>query len=299
MPKKGLTFLIILALALAGLSIYLFKTLLDNAKAQANVAPAPQPEQMEMQKVLIAKEDIPMGKPIGLLDVDTVDFPQKFTPPGALKSMDDLNGKLSAQLIPKGDILLDKKVALPNQLPRASMIVEPGRRLVSIRVDDIKANGYLVKNGDYVDLVGTFPIPDGMAKPGDTANKNLTVTFLQRVKIFDIIYGDEAGSTGQETSGTGPGVGKGKNPAGDKRMARGTATATFDVTPHEAELILTAEGQASNLMLMLRRFDDETITPPPSDLYKDLITNLSGESARKKVEEAPVQPAPQPRKRVL
>ncbi len=299
MPKRGLTFLIILALALAGLSLYVFKTLLDNAKAQAKVVEAPQVEHMDMQKVLIAKEDIPMGKPVGLLDVETVDFPQKFVPPGALKSMEDLNGKLTAQLIPKGDILLDKKVANPSQLPRASMIVEPGRRLVSIRVDDIKANGYMVKNGDYVDLVGTFPIPDGLAKPGDTANKNLTVTFMQRVKVFDIIYGDEAGGTGQEASGTAAGAGKGKNPAADKRMARGTATATFDVTPHEAELILSAEGQASNLMLMLRRFDDETITPPPSDLYKDLITNLSGESTRKKVEEPPVQPAPQPRKRVL
>ena len=288
--------MILIALVLGALSIYLFKILLDAEKEKAKIAQPAAQEKVELQKVLVTKDDIPMGKAVGSLDVDIVDYPVRLVPPGALTNTDQLSGKLTAALIPKGDVISDKKVVLPSQLPRASMIVEHGRRLLSIRVDEIKANGFLVKNGDFVDLMGTFGIPDGLAKGGDVNSRTLTVTFLQRVKVFDIIYGNDVGNSGQ-----GDKPGQRADGGGDRRLARGT-TATFDVTTKEAELIMSADGQAQGggLMLVLRRPDDEVIDPPPSELHKQLIGALQGENTRKKVEEPlPVAPVAPARKKIL
>jgi len=294
MGKKGFIFLLLLALFLAGVSILLVKKLLDAAR----VPPPPPPVQVitqtvDMVKVLVAKEDIPLGKPVGATNVDVVDMPKNIVAETALRSPDELVGRFAAQYIPRGDIIMQSKAVPPSQLPRASLIIEPGHRLISVRVDEIRANSFLVKNGDYVDLMGNFNVTDDLVKRGGGKPYagTLPVIFMQRVKVFDIVSGNDAGGTGPQ--------GKGSDvSAGDRRLAKGT-TATFDVTPRDAEIIMAGESKCSGLCLVLRRIDDEVITPPPSDMYRSIIDSLTGQNQVKEEAPPPAPAAPVQRKKVL
>jgi Flp pilus assembly protein CpaB len=101
----------------------------------------------------------------------------------------------------------------------------------------------------------------------------ITVTFLQRVRVFDIIHGISGASAGDEQS--------------NQRLAQGT-TATFEVTPEEADIISNAETIASSLWLVLRRFDDEAVRAQRSPLEEKIIASLK----RTNIKAPPPPPEP-------
>lgn len=277
--NKSFTILIGLALLLGAGSLFLIKRLVETEreKAKALLPPptAAQEPTVEMSSVLVVKENLETGTPLTDMNVGIEQLPKKVVPEGALTSMEQIKDRFAVQNLFKGQVLFDAEARTREELPKASLMITPGKRLISVRVDEVKANGFMIKNGDFVDLVGGFEVPAEMLPPSADRplGNRITVTFLQRVRIFDIVHGTSGNPQDNQNQGAG-------------RMAMGT-TATFEVSPQEADIITNAESTASSIWLVLRRFDDETITAPKTDLEKNIIASLL-----RTTPEAPVAPPP-------
>jgi pilus assembly protein CpaB len=275
--NKSFTILVVLALFLGLGSLFLIRKLVESEKAKALAnAPAQTPtKQVETRDVLFVKDNLETGTPLTDLNVGVTKVPVDLVPESALTSLDQIKDRFAMQNLFKGEFLLDGKARTRDQLPKASLMITPGKRLISVRVDEVKASGFMIKNGDFVDLVGSFEVKEEMLAPGSELpiGSRITVTFLQRVRVFDIIHGISGASAGDEQS--------------NQRLAQGT-TATFEVTPEEADIISNAETIASSLWLVLRRFDDEAVRAQRSPLEEKIIASLK----RTNIKAPPPPPEP-------
>jgi Flp pilus assembly protein CpaB len=288
-------------------SVFLIKQFVEvekrnlQANAKANV------EQVETGPVLVATTDISPAKPFDQLNYKIVQVPKVLIPETALSKPEDLEGKLSSVLIAKGDMILSSKASVPELLPRVSFMLEAGRRLVSVPVNEIATSGFVIKNGDYVDLVGNFPADKDLLGPQqELFGRVVAVTFLQRVKVVDIFKGEvtalpEADPNAKTAPkpGVTPGTQGGVGSQG-KRLGEGTI-ATFDVTPEQAELVMGASrASAGAITLILRGFDDNVIREITNPLHQKIISGLKQEQTRSVASPAPVAAPPAPsRKKVL
>lgn len=271
--NKAFNFLILAAVLLAGVSIFLIYQYVESEKQRVK-AEAPTTAELDMKTVYIAKIDIKTGTELADLNVQPNDMPAKYVPATAVTKKEDIEDKVSAHFIPAGDILMQAKVTSRENLGRAAQMIPKGKRLVTISVNSESSSAYLIKNGDYVDLVGIFNGSD---------DKPLPVVLMQRLEVFDIQHGNEVSSGNPEDTPK-------------ARMGRGN-NATFIVTPKEAEIIRKAEAEANQLTLLLRRPDDEEIveiamTPESERILKQ----IRGEEVEEEIIEEPepdIEPEPE------
>ncbi|MDR0532433.1 MAG: Flp pilus assembly protein CpaB [Verrucomicrobiales bacterium] len=285
--NKGFNLLIVVAVIAAAICIYLVIKVVDSANQQTQkaLAQARNNQAVETETILVAKQDISIGQTFKKEDVDTKDFPKTLVPATALHKFEDLNGKVSQTFIPQGDLLLSVKVGTIEQLPRPSLQVTVGSRLVTIRVDDTKGNAYLVRNGDYVDLLLTVDVPKYTKDAdGQWLNVSATKTLLQNVKVFDVDHGTVVVSD--------PNGGKGQAPEG-QRLGMGS-TATFEVSPEDAEIIINAENKGK-ISLMLRRYDDRSVADTKGYVETQLTEDIKPYT-QVPVEQKPAAPEPPKKK---
>ncbi len=295
--NKSFNFLIIAALLLGVASIFLIIKYVDaRVKKASEAAPT---KEYTMKPVIVAKEAIVAGDSFTKYNTEIRTMPDEFLPPNVISDLEELTEKIALYSIPVGDMLLTSKVGQPTQLPKASAIIQKGKRLITIPVDDQSAAGYTVKNGDHVDLVGIFNVtPDLIEREEAPIGGSLGVTFLQRVEVFDIIHGSSANAGEAGNQGMTDGA-ESTEVASAGRLAQGT-TATFMVSPQEAEVILAASTVAESIYMMLRRYDDEEITPQPSTLHERIANRMTGELEKAVVETAPVVvPVEEPKKKIV
>jgi Flp pilus assembly protein CpaB len=306
MKNKAFNVLIILALLLGAASLFLIKKYIETEKNKYKVAaPVPQSVKVETAKVLVATNDIPPAKAFDVLSYKVVDMPKPLVPPSALSQASDLNGRLSAYFIPKGDMILRAKAVLPAQLPRASFMIEPGHRIISVPVSELATSGFVVKNGDYVDLVGNFPVSREMLAPGqELFGSVIAVTFMQRVKVVDIFKGEvqaigDRDTTPKDPAATGTPPAKTSSMGNQgRRLGEGTI-ATFDVTPEQAELIMGAVKASQGIYLVLRNYDDKEERVISNPMHQRIIAGLKQQQAKQAPPPAAPAPAAQTRKKVL
>ena len=144
-----------------------------------------------------------------------------------------------------------------------SAVVSPGMRAVSIAISAQTASGGFIAPGDYVDVMLSIQhditqydengkkAPAGtpaMLPDGDTMVKYSTETVLRNVKVLAI---DQ--SLGRNAEQGPADVGK---------------TATLEVSPHDAEKLLTA-GQLGSLTLVLRSMVVDKSSQDEIDAFED------------------------------
>ncbi len=147
--------LILVALGLAGYAWVLSQRM----TAKQEVA------QMQMQAVVVASARIPAGSPIAAGMVRSAMFPAR--PEGAYSDVTAVVGKVTASDIAAGEPLLRER--LEGASRPVLQHLEPGRRAVAVRVDDVIAVGNRLNPGDLVDVYVTLrrnneEIPDTQSR---------------------------------------------------------------------------------------------------------------------------------------
>ena len=291
--NKGFNLLIGVAVVAAAITIFLVIKVVGaaNDRAAKAMAQARSAQAVETEGVLVAKEDIPVGQELQANLVEVKSFPKNLIPENAVRKPEELGGRVAQILITKGDWVLASKIGSKEQLPRPSLQVDNGKRLVTIRVDDTKGNAYLIRNGDFVDLLLTVEIQK-FAKDveGQWQNISATKILLQKVKVFDVEHGVAGGP--QQNRGNGLSD-KEESTGVQQRQGLGT-TATFEVTPEDAEVIISAENKG-RISLMLRRFDDDAIAETKGVIETQLIDDIKPFS-QVQVEQKPAEPVPPKKK---
>lgn len=130
------------------------------------------------QRVVVASKDIPELQTIDESMITIEEKPVDFLQPGFLKDPEIAVGQIAAAPIKKGEQLLENKLLLPGPETGLSLEVTPGKRALTIPIDDMRGVSRLLRPGDRIDLIGAFDYGRG------TEQKREVRTILQDVVIL-------------------------------------------------------------------------------------------------------------------
>jgi len=190
---------------------------------------------MEMQPVLVAALDLPMGDLIKAEALKIEEWPKGKVPAGALSQFTDVEDRRPKSRIYAGSPILDNQLlgkgqteaSVTNQIPK-------GFRVVAVKVDDVSGTASLVRPGDRVDVLVHLA-----RNPSKGIDVTSTRTLLQDIKVFAVDQTVELEP--DEDSGT-----------------RSAKTVSLLVTPDQAEVVMLA-SELGKVRLVMRGLADDTV----------------------------------------
>jgi pilus assembly protein CpaB len=141
--------LVILAVAvlLGGIAAVLARNWLANhARAtQSNVG-----------TIVVASTPLVFGTQLAADNTTEIPWSTEVLPEGAFATKDDLlksGRRIALALIARNEPVLSSKITAPNQPATLSSMLDPGKRAVTVRVDDVRGVAGFIEPGDLVDVV--------------------------------------------------------------------------------------------------------------------------------------------------
>lgn len=231
---------IMLGMALAGMSIYASRELLQVQPATASVDPA----QPRLVSVVVAGQDIAFGVPIEARNLTTIQWPIDAVPPGTFNDFSELvpqNGeepRRAKRAMAQGELVLAGKVSEFGEKVTIVQTLGKNTRAMAIKVNAQTAVGGFVTPGDSVDVVMT---------QGRGARLR-AVTILQNIRII--------------------GVDQKADELNDQ--ANIAKTVTVEVSPEQGQKLALAQ-RAGTLSLSLRTLDSVVDAPLSSIRLSDIM----------------------------
>ncbi len=128
--------------------------------------------------VLVAVRDIGEMETINDTMVQLKEFPSSFVQPAALSSVEEAVGLVALAPISTGEQILQTKITKPGPTTGLSLQVAPGRRALTIPIDEMRGVAKLLKPGDRIDVIAALDIREG------TNQKRVVRTIMQDVVIL-------------------------------------------------------------------------------------------------------------------
>ncbi len=113
------------------------------------------------KRVVVASKDIAELETIDESKLEVVERPVDFIEPEAINDPEIAVGQVAAAPIKKGEQLLQTKLLLPGPETGLSMEVTPGKRAISVPIDDMRGVSRMIRPGDRIDLIAALDIGKG------------------------------------------------------------------------------------------------------------------------------------------
>lgn len=215
------------------------------------------------ETIVVATAPLAYGAQITADDVAEISWPAKSLPEGAFSTVQDLlkdGRRVALSPFVRNEPIISSKVSAPNQRASLSTVIEPGKRAVTVAVDDVRGVAGFVFPGDFVDVVLT-------RTNSNDGPQNYSEVILQHVKVLAI---DQI--------------------AGDRQDRPTVARAvTVELTSEQA-LKVTLAANIGRLSLILRQSTEEATAPDQRITDHDIFAGDVGP----KEEPAPAVAAPDP-----
>lgn len=257
--------ILIVGIVLALLAVFMVAVYIDQQRklAEQSAKDRWQKLQASQTSVLIAKRDIPAG---GVIDPNALEIkivPNQFVQPGAVTSLDRISGMTVTTPISKGEQIILSKLSFQ---PTGSLApnVPPGKRAITISIDNIASLAGLLKPGDYVDVIALLPIPT-QTQEGKTTVKITTLQLFQKVLVLAV--GKEMAQTSREEEGS-------RYSREAQRSSSDKAPLiTLALSPQEANLIAFVQEQGK-IKLVLRSPTDVKVEPIQPASWETLFSYI-------------------------
>lgn len=228
-------------------------------------------------QVVIAAKDIGEMEPIDESMLEVAELPEDFKQPQAIQNPEIIIGQMAAAPIKKGEQILDTKLLLPGKETGLSMQVTPGKRALTIPIDDMRGTAKLIKPGDRIDLVAAVETGSGLDK------KKEVRTIMQDVPVL---------AAGQNIVDTIPAQleedGKENFLLNNLRKVTNFSTITIEGSPTEVQLLIhILSTNPGSLFTILRNPNDRYINPLKTVDADDVMGKV-------KAVRVPATPAPVP-----
>ena len=251
----------VVALLLAGSTTLMARSWMAAHAVASLPTPPPAPVRPQTKSVLVAAEDLGTGQFLrpNLLrwqEWPDVDLPAAYVVAGA-GSIDSFVGTVVRRPVGAGQPLLRGAVVSPGERGFLAAVLDPGMRAVSVAIDDTSGNAGLIFPGDRVDLILTRTI----AGQGDgAADRRLAETVLEDLRV----------------------IAMGRRLAADGRDDGQARTATFEVTPAQAEKValLTDLGRLALSLRSLASATTALASPPTGGTWDSDVTHGARRSSR-------------------
>jgi Flp pilus assembly protein CpaB len=132
-------------------------------------------------KVVVAAVDIELGTRLSPQMLTTVEWPSGSVPPGAFKTLKELNDRVVKIGILRGDAVLERKLSPPGTRGGLSAVIADGKRAMTVRVNDVVGVAGFALPGNYVDvLVNT------KQDRADDQGSPISLTVLESVLVLAV-----------------------------------------------------------------------------------------------------------------
>ena len=234
-----------------------------------------------LNNVVIAKVEIPVGSRIIAEQLTVAQFPRSVAPDGTFPKIDaNLIGRVAVTRIGAREPITESRLAPIGSAAGLSSVIPEGYRAMNVRVDDVVGiSGFIMPN-TLVDIVVTIDPPDG-----DNRRERVSKIVLQNIKVL---------ANGQNLD----------KPKNEKEAER-VRTVTLQVTPEQAEKLALASSEG-RLQLVMRNSIDQGDEVTPGANKRTLLSgeralplpepgvNGSSQPATPRVASAAKRPRPRP-----
>jgi pilus assembly protein CpaB len=186
-----------------------------------------QSEQTGASSIVVAAAPLAFGGQLAPENLKEIPWSTGALPDGAFASKKEVlndGRRMALAAIARNEPILRSKITAPGQRATLSSILDPGKRAVTVRVDDVRGVAGFIQPGDRVDVVLI------RTEAESRSNEGYSDVILQSAKVLAI---DQI--TGERT----------EQPTIAKAV-------TLEVTPEEAQKILLATN-IGRLSLILRQ----------------------------------------------
>ena len=201
----------------------------------------------QSDRIVVAAANIGLAESITRQHVKLVPWPKAAVPPGAIRSLEDAEGRVVRGSIVAGEPLMEGKLA-PQLAGRGGimpMLVPEGQRGVTIKLDEaMRESGFVMPNS-RVDVLVSMP------KGGPGSSEKIAKVILQDVSVL------AAGQTVEMK---------------DNRPVTNT-TVTLALTPQQVERLAVAQSDGKLMLVQRNLRDTEVVRTPgatPSSLLSDV-----------------------------
>jgi pilus assembly protein CpaB len=246
MRTRGLLLLVI-GLFLAGGSVLVAHSYLQKMTAAPGEAQA-----KEVAAIVVARGEIPYGGPIHFEMLRLQEWPAEAVPPEAFTSLDEVLGttaqepRRARRSMVAGEPVLRSKVSEFGEKVTIADVIDPTKRAMAIRVNDVSGVAGFVTPGDRIDVLLTRRL---------SGDNMITTTVLQDIVVRGI---DQLADE-------------------DLDKPNVVRTVTVEVTPEEAQRLALAQ-EAGTLGLTLRNL----ATTEKADLRALGVNELTAGPSQKK-----------------
>jgi pilus assembly protein CpaB len=220
----------------------------------------------QFDHIVVAAAKIGLAESITRQHVKLVPWPKSAIPPGAIRTVEDAEGRVVRGSIAAGEPLIEAKLAsqLAGKGGIMPMLVPEGQRGVTIKLDEaMRESGFLLPDS-RVDVLVSMP-------KGPGSNEKIAKVILQDVAVL------AAGQTVEIK---------------DNKPVTST-TVTMALTPQQAERLAVAQSDGK-LMLVQRNLRDTDVVRTPGATPSSLLTDAASEAPKPGAKAVVARSAPLP-----
>jgi pilus assembly protein CpaB len=244
-------------------AVFLVKTYLDRARIAAN-RPA-----VELTTVVVAAEDLPIATMLEPKHLLLVKWPAENVPEGVFEDPQYVLGHSLSQEVVAGEPINVHRLVDPERGRGLSALLQPGKRAMAVKVDQVVGVAGFVHPGDLVDVLVTVKPDEETSKAlGDAVIPRLSKTVLQNMKVLAV----------------------GQHLSTDGRKPIPVPVVTLEVDSLQAERLALASQYGKIQLTMRSRLDTELSTTEGITPYALLTPEESPELLAAQVR----KPAPLP-----
>lgn len=182
-------------------------------------------------KVVVAVVDIELGSKINGQMLSTADWPSGSVPVGAFNDIKDVQDRVAKVGVLRGEAILEGKLAPVGTQGGLSAVIAPGKRAMTVRVNDVVGVAGFALPGNYVDVMVNAQQDKAKGEEG----KQISKTVLENVLVLAVA---------QEASR-------------DDTKPKVVSAVTLELSPEDSEKLDLARS-VGTLSLVLRNQVDKT-----------------------------------------
>lgn len=193
--------------------------------------------------VIVAAHTLNPGQALASKDLQEISWPTATIPSGTFGSRDKLIGRVVRQAVHPNELIMGTDLAAEGARGGLASTIEPGKRAITVRVNDVIAVAGFAFPGSYVDV---------LVSAKNLKGEQFSKIVLNRVKILAIA---------QDTSS-------------DPTKPKVVNAVTLELTPEEAEALDLARS-VGTLSLVLRNEMDNLPVSASGALLEELMQGTS------------------------